>query len=173
VTKLRVTRTKAKNLIYQHELRKSGSHDLDQSMKELLMKPLVLKEGDLWLLEVENPLLIDHIKYKLKNLGYLADGSFSSSIIKVSLNAMSALIDSVMTTPEKEAARKALINAGAPDTSFQGILMALLKKMGSKFADEVGEKVGEKAVEQSFAILGPLLQGTIQTATAQVKALFT
>jgi hypothetical protein len=56
VTKLRVTRTKARNLIYERELRRSKPEDLDERVKEILRKPLIDKTGKHFILEVENPL---------------------------------------------------------------------------------------------------------------------
>ena len=84
VSKLKITSTKARKLIYERELRKYNENELDDKVKQILINPIIQKNGDLFLFEVENPLLIDHIKNRLKSLDYLSDGSFSPSIIKLS-----------------------------------------------------------------------------------------
>lgn len=56
VAKLRVTRTKARNLIYEWELRRSKPQDLDERERELLRKPVIDKTGKHFIIEVENTL---------------------------------------------------------------------------------------------------------------------
>lgn len=53
VTTLRVTRTKARNLIYERELRRSSPSALDERVKELLRKPVIDKKSAHFILEVE------------------------------------------------------------------------------------------------------------------------
>lgn len=93
VTKLRVTRAKARNLIYDQELRRLDTKALDLRVKEALKAPLLQKQGDLFVIEIENPLVIDHLRSKLQTLGHASDGSFSASIVKISLDAVAALIE--------------------------------------------------------------------------------
>ncbi|MBT3030257.1 MAG: hypothetical protein KME36_04040 [Candidatus Thiodiazotropha sp. (ex Lucina pensylvanica)] len=57
VSKLKVTRSKARGLIYDRELRRSSEEELNDKVKNLLKRPLILKNGDLYVLEVENPLV--------------------------------------------------------------------------------------------------------------------
>ena len=61
VSKLRVTRTKARNLIYERELRRLSTTELDSRVKNLLKRPIIQKTGDQFVLEVENPLVSDHL----------------------------------------------------------------------------------------------------------------
>ena len=129
VSKLKVTRAKARRLIYDRELRHSSSADLDAKVKALLKRPLLQKQGELFVLEVENPLVSDHLRDKLQQLGYVSDGSFSPSLIKLGLEAITALIASLLSTSEQEQVRLALVAAGAPDGSFKGVLKATLKKV--------------------------------------------
>jgi hypothetical protein len=80
VSKLKVTRSKARSLIYDRELRKSTESDLNEKVKSILKKPLLQKNGELFVLDVENPLVLDHLRSKVQKLGYVSDGSFSPSI---------------------------------------------------------------------------------------------
>jgi hypothetical protein len=157
VSKLRVTRAKARRLIYDLELRRSSVDDLDRRLKELLKRPLIQKNGDLFVLEVESPLLSDHLRARVQQLGHVTDGSFSPNIVKLGLDAMTALIGSLLTDADKEAVRRALVRAGAPDTSFAGVLKASLKKLATKVAADTGEALMDKVSDY----LAPLLDAGI------------
>lgn len=170
VSKLRVTRSKARGLIYDRELRRSSTDDLDEKVKELLKRPLIQKDGELFILEVENPLVSDHLRNKVQKLGYVSDGSFSPNIIKLGLEAISALTESVVSEVNKEELKRVMTAAGAvaPDTSFKGVLKGMLKKVGSKVASDSGDALAEKASEY----IGPLFDSAIDTLTEKATALF-
>jgi len=59
VQRLRVTRAKARNLLYDRELRRIDAQQLDEKVREALKNPVVQKQGDLFLLQIENPLVAD------------------------------------------------------------------------------------------------------------------
>jgi len=167
VAKLRITRTKARNLIYARELRRSSAPELDAKLKRLLRTPLLQKNGELFALEVENPLLADHLKARLQQLGHASDGSFSPSLVTLKLDAMVALVASSLSADEQETMRKALVKAGAPDTSFRGLLTGALKNLGGKLAS----KAGEAFVEQASDYLGPVLDAAIKPAVDKLGSL--
>ncbi|OXU14764.1 hypothetical protein [Sedimentisphaera salicampi] len=145
VTKLRVTRSKARNLIYDKELRKySNDEDPDKIVKEYLKRPRIQKQGDLFVLDIENPLVVDHLKFKLKKLGYTSDGSFSQSLVKLSLNSYTALIVGFLDADEQENVRKTLIEAGFPDDRLLGLLRTALKDLAKKYAGDAGAKTADK-----------------------------
>lgn len=168
VANLRVTRAKARGLLYNRELRQSSAADLDLKVKTLLKRPLLQKDGELFVLEVENPLVADHLRAKLQSLGYLSDGSFSPSLIKLSLAAVCALIESLLTADEVRRVQAALVAAGAPDGSFKGVLKATLKKLASKIAADSGEALMEKASE----LMSPILDAGIAVLSAKAGELF-
>lgn len=167
VASLRVTRPKARNLLYALELRRSTPALLDAKLKTLLRTPILHKQGELFALEVENPLLADHLKARLQQLGHASDGSFSASLITLKLEAMVALLASCLSAEEQEKLRLALVKAGAPDTSLRGLLAAAFKKLGARLAS----KAGEAAAEQVSDYLGPLLDAATKTAAAKIGAL--
>lgn len=167
VSQLRVTRAKARNLLYARELRHSSATELDAKLKQLLRSPQLLKNGELFALEVENPLLADHLKARLQQLGHASDGSFSPSLVTLKLDAMAALLASCLSADEQEKLRKALVKAGAPDTSLRGLLTGALKSLGGKLASKAGEAV----VEQASDYLGPLLDAAIKPAVDKLGAL--
>jgi hypothetical protein len=167
VAQLRVTRAKARNLIYACELRRTTAPELDARLKQLLRAPALLKNGELFALEVENPLLSDHLKARLQQLGHASDGSFSPSLVTLKLDAMVALLASCLSADEQEKIRKALVKAGAPDTSLRGLLTSALKKLGAKLA----AGAGEAAAEQVSDYLGPLLDAAIKPAADKLGSL--
>lgn len=168
VSKLKVTRSKARGLIYDRELRRSSEDELNNKVKNLLKRPLIQKNGDLYVLEVENPLVSDHLRSKVQRLGYVSDGSFSPSIIKLGLDAITALIESYLSAQEKNDIKAALVAAGAPDTSFTGILKATFKKVASKVASDTGEALMDKASE----FISPIIDAGIDLIKEKANELF-
>ncbi len=168
VSKLKVTRTKARSLIYNRELRRSSDDELNQKVIKLLKRPLIQKDGDLYVLEVENPLVSDHLRSQVKKLGFVSDGSFSPSIVKLGLDAITALIESNLTAKEKTAVKKALIKAGAPDKSFRGVLKATLKKIAKKVASNTGEAL----MDQASDYLSPIIDAGIERIKETAEELF-
>ena len=157
VGKLKVTREKSRKLIYERALRKSSSTDLDQMVIEALKNLILAKDGKFFILEIENPLLLDHLRSQVTKLGFISDGSFSPSIVKLQLNAIVALIDHYLPTQNKEAVMTALNQAGAPNGSFKGVLKGMLIKLSSKLADESGEVLASHVGKY----MGPILDSAI------------
>ncbi len=168
VSKLKITRSKARNLIYERELRRSSSDDLDEKVKEILRKPILQKDGKNLILEVENPLVSDHLKNKVKNLGYLSDGSFSPSIVKLSFVAIGALIEEDLSKEDIKKVKEILMKAGATDASFKGMVKAMFTKIASKVADETGEAVAENISE----CINPIIDSSFATLKVAVKDLY-
>ena len=98
------------------------------------------------LFEIDNPLLIDHVKNRLKILGHLSDGSFSSSIIKLSSNAMRELVVYYIKDDIKDVERKLALK-GIEQSTIKGFISSLLSKVGRKFADDTGEEVAQNIKE--------------------------
>ena len=69
VSNLKVTRAKARNLLYEAKMRNSSEEMLDKELRELLSTPIFFKENDKIAIEISNPLLSDHLRWKLKRLG--------------------------------------------------------------------------------------------------------
>ncbi|MCA1772172.1 MAG: hypothetical protein LC677_05955 [Halomonas sp.] len=168
VSKLKVTRSKARGLIYDRELRRSSEKELDEKVKALLKRPLIQKNGDLYVLEVENPLVSDHLRSKVQKLGYVSDGSFSPNIVKLGLDAIAALIESYLTEQEKSEVKGALVAAGAPDTSFKGVIKATFKKVASKVASDTGEALMERASN----FISPIIDAGIESVAERAGELF-
>ncbi len=155
--KLKLTSSKLRSLYYDIELRKNDKNSLNNEIIELLKKPLVVKSGDAFKLEIENPLLKDHIKAKIKSLGHLTDGSFSVDIITLSDKAYFALIEEMISDDEKKEFKKKLIDAGALDTSYKGLLKYASKHLLKRYVGDAGESLIEKSEEEFKSIIDAIL----------------
>lgn len=158
VSELRVTRSKARALYYDRELRRLDKDTLQKKVIEVLKNPILEKEGDLFVLEIENPLVSDHLRHLVQKAGYATDVSFSPSLVKLSINAFVALLDQHLEDKEKDNIRKALIKAGMPDNSFKGMVKGMLISLGKKIASDAGEEIAKNISEY----IGPLWDASFQ-----------
>jgi len=168
VSKLRVTRTKARNLIYERELRRLTLDELDSRVRNLLKRPIIQKAGDQFVLEVENPLVSDHLRSKVQALGHISDGSFSPTIVKLPLDAVVTLIEFYIPGEQRGPVKAALVAAGAPDTSFKGVLKAVLKKVAGKVASDTGEALLDNASEY----IAPIVDAAMGDLTNKIAEVF-
>ena len=162
IQKLRVTKSKARQLLYERELRRMNEKDLDARVKELLKRPTIQKQGELFALEIENPLLSDHLRAKVQTLGYASDGSFSPSLVKLSDEAIVALIDALLDEKQKKEVTRAFEKLGLPDKTFKGVLKGVLKVLAKKAADEAGSKLVEN-------VLGPVIDGAFDGISKAIE----
>ena len=89
---LKVTRSKARTLIYEFQLRKIEDDDqLRSQLRKLMKTPLMSTMSKNVCLEVDNPYLVDFIRNELKRLGYITDGSFHTELVKMSTEAFASL----------------------------------------------------------------------------------
>lgn len=158
VTLLKITRTKARNLLYEANLRRSDIRNPDDQLRQLLLNPILIKDGDKIGIEIGDPFLIDHLKARLKKLKHITDASFSPELIRLSVDAYIDLFEYILPETSKESITKALVEIGAKeDTSIRGLIKGWLSRIGSKIADDAGSKVAEKLGE----FLGALIEGSI------------
>ncbi len=166
VSELKVTRAKARNLLYEAKLRTSTKDDLDEELKELLKTPIFLKENEKIGIEIGNPYLIDHLRQNLKELNHITDGSFSPELVKLTTEAYLALFEKYLPDGGKEKVIEEFVAIGVKsDGSFKGVMTAVLTKLGTKVADEAGGEVAKSIV----GYLGPVLSGSFES----IKELFT
>lgn len=157
VTELKITRTKARNLLYESKLRQTSKEELDAELKEHLLNPILLKGPDKQIkIEIGNPFLIDHLKSKLKELKYITDGSYSSEIVQLSIDAYLAVFISYLPEKSTTELKKLFVQLGVmTEATLSGFLKGALKKIGSKIADESGEQVAVSV----FEFLKPIMNG--------------
>lgn len=166
VSDLRVTRSKARKLLYEQELRRTNRSELDSRVKDLLADPIIQKSGEQFVLEVDNPLVADHLRAKVRELGHAADGSFSPSLVRLPLAAVVALFDHYIE--DQARVRESLVAAGAPDTSLTGVLRAVLVQVGKRAASGAGEELANQTGE----FLAPLFESSMETLGSRIAPLF-
>jgi len=150
ISELKVTRSKARNLLYESKLRTLTNNDLENELKNILINPIFLTDTDKLGIEIANPYLIDHLKFKLKKLGHITDGSFSPELVKMTKEAYLSLIETyfIYNDEEKQNIIQELINNNIiEDTSFKGLLSSALSKLAYKIAGNAGEEALEEVSE--------------------------
>lgn len=166
---LKISRSRVRNLLYEAKMRTSEEEDLDNELIQLLQKPVFLKDGDKVAIEIQNPLLTDHFRFKVKELGFITDGSFSAELVKLNYSAYIALVESMISDEAKKTTVELLVDADImKDTSFKGVFTELVKKIGAKIANEAGEQ----AIDEAFKYLSPIISGKIGDAKDILLGLF-
>lgn len=161
VEKLKITRTKARNLMYQESLRNENL-DINKELRKILQNPTIQKDNkDFYFIEVVNPLTMDKLRKKIRELGYISDGTFSGSLAKISKNALCSLVDDLIDKEQKKEIVNKLKAQGYPDTSVNIFIKSAIKKVSSKVADDVGEEIGEKIADNIGNGIQKIFDGTI------------
>jgi len=145
IKKLRVTSQKARNLIYEYNLRK---FDKEEKLDELLLKnlktPSFYREVENIYLELENPLLIDRLKYIIKiNGGSATDASFSNTLVKLKEDAFAAVVEHYSKRNGIDI-RKELVKAGVLDSDlkkFSGFITKLIDSINDMSLNEIFENI--------------------------------
>ena len=162
VSSLKVTRAKARNLIYESKLRTSTENDLENELKELVSSP-ILKDGDKVSLEIGNPYLADYLRSKLRSLNHNPDRSFSNELLKMTVDAYTDLFISLIPDGRKDI-EKALIRSGAEKgTSLKSIVKSIVEKLAKKALGDIGDAV----VGNVSDYLKPIIEGQITNITNQ------
>ena len=103
VSLLHVTSSKARNLIYEASLRRNNGNTLNKALLDHLQTPRFLATSDKMIaLEIDDPLLIDHLKFKLRNLNHITDGSFNPGLVKMSYEAYASLFGDTLPQEVKD-----------------------------------------------------------------------
>ena len=143
IEKLRITKSKARALLYQAGLRSEiNESEINAALCKALATTQAIKEGQLYLIEVPDPLTMDRLRKRVHSYGYLTDGSFSGSVAKIPEGALIKLVDELMPKKQKDEITKQLIEAGMPDKSIAGLIKAILAQAGKKVAGELGDSAG-------------------------------
>ena len=167
MTELRVTRAKASQLLFDIEVRSRGSDSasLDGDVRSALMATRFARDGEMFVLEIENPLVQAHLRNKLRELGHVSDASFNSAIVKMPLEAATDIILTLLGPNEQASVKRALVAAGAPDGSVRGVIKSALKALGSKIVGEAAGQLSEGVVAGAEGFLAPVFEGAEQRIT--------
>jgi hypothetical protein len=169
--KLRVTRSRARALLFDRDVRRHGNNELDELARTALRRPLLQGQGYAVVLDIENPLLADHIRETLRSLGHATDGSFSPSLVRLNDDAVGALIEHYVPKTEREKVLKALYRAGVKDKSIKGAVKAMLRKGAAKLAGETGDAIAGEFGELVGKLFESKAAAVTDAAVVLVKSL--
>lgn len=172
---LHITRAKARNLIYESALRQRTINDmeahLEDELKRLIIKPIFLREGDKVCIEIDNPLITDYIRHRLRNLNHITDGSFSPELVKMTSAAFSDLYASLLPEESINQIKDKFVALGLErDKSAKAIICMVLKAIGKVALGKVGEELAEYTVNVTSE-LGNWMKGVFDNIPANKDAL--
>lgn len=147
VNELKISRSKARSLIYDYNLRKKSEEMLKEDLKSLLKEGVVEKD-DRIKIEVDDPYLSDYIRNVLKSNKMIADGSFMKEILVLSTKAYCTLLENSLTEDETKAAKRSLFGDSIAKGALNGLVYTFLeKRVGGNTAKNILE-LGKMIVEQ-------------------------
>lgn len=151
ISKLQVTRSKAKSLIYESNLR-FGKDKLDNRIKEELKCAKFLKMDNSMIgLDIEVPLLIDFLKDKLKKLGHPSDASYSNQILKITIDAYISLLDLYLELYVKEKIINELIKSKLiQNKSFKDAAKLIFRGLSRKALGSASDELIDEYIAPLF-----------------------
>lgn len=165
VMRLRVTRAKARALLYRLRLAAlEGVEALDDRVRDVVAKPTVERVGSAtsarveWVLDVPDPLVADRIRQLVREAGLVTDGSFSPSLVKLSMRGYAMLVERLIPQPHRDGvwaqARRRAEWANRRDLRdvLEDVLETAAVQLLTAGAGKVGEELGRD-------LMGLLKQG--------------
>jgi hypothetical protein len=169
-----ILKPEASQLIFDLEIRRHGSDQerLNELVKQALVHTKFAKDGDYFVMEIENPLVLAHMRQRIRDIGHFSDTSFNTALVRAPLDTVTDLMLDIIPENQHQAIRDALVNAGAPDSSVKGVIKGALKTLGKKVIGEAADQVAEGIVDNSADFLGPLVNASIGQIQERWGALF-
>jgi len=164
VEKLRITKSKARSLLYQTALRKIDEDEAEKDMRLInaLKSTQIVKEGNLFIIEVPDPLTMDRMRKIIRDAGYLSDETFSNSLARIPEEALVALMVELIPEKDKKAMEKKMSDSGVTDISIPGLIKAIIKQEASKIAGDTGNKAARIIGDKIFDTLENISSMTIE-----------
>jgi len=147
ISKLKISRAKARSLIYDYNLRKYDENKLKRDLKKLLKDGAIEKSTSIKI-EVDNPYLIDFIRDILKEHRLIADGSFKPEILILTTKAYCVLLESCLDDTEKKIVLRYLYGDNIAKELLTGFVSKLLEKYTGKDSADKILKLGKMIYEQ-------------------------
>ena len=148
VTTLRITKAKARNLLYQDALRTLTSpQQIDDALRALVMQPTATKDDDLIVLKVPQPFLIDALRHRVRQFGFPSDGSFAGNIARLPQRALAALIEDFLPPAEHKSVPARLRCQGIEGDNLLGLVLGLIKTPARAAAETASEQLGAAIAE--------------------------
>lgn len=145
VKTLRITKAKARNLLYAVALRSEQTEEeFINTLKLSVANPRIQldKSAKIIAIEINDPFVMDQVRSLLRNKGYLVDGSFSESIARIPLKAFSDLLEVALGSDGLKLAKDKLRKHGVSGDLWSDMIVGIASKFSEKFAGAAGEEIG-------------------------------
>jgi len=175
MTALRITRAKARNLLFDLEIRGELSDaTLDTQVKDAIARPRgFVLDGAYIALGIENPVIQAHMRERVRELGHLTDASFDSALVKLKPAALAALVDSLMTPGEQENFRAAMIEAGLkPNHTIRAALKDGLTHLAKKAIGPAATEVGGALISELADFVRPSVERAVGAVARTLRETF-
>lgn len=162
---LNITPTKARTLLFAHQLRTVSEDDADHAVMIALTTARYRKEGDNLAFGVHSPLNYAAIRAKMQDGGVFADISLSGDIMRVSPEQFGKVLASLVTETQ---AKRLVERLGKQKVIDEKTVKAAIEKIGADLAkDAFGA-----GKDEAFKALGELIiKGTGPALTLLAAAL--
>lgn len=174
MTGLRITKAKARNLLFDIEVRGDMAPGaLDGAAKAAIAHPKgFVVDGSYIAIGIESPLVQAHLRERVRALGHLTDASFDASVVKLKPGALAALVESLMTEAERKNFERAMQAAGLKGrTSLREAIAAGLLHLARKAVGERAAEIGASFIEDVADEVADFVQPTVEDAVERVRAI--
>ncbi|MCT4578989.1 hypothetical protein [Donghicola sp.] len=163
---LRVSRSKARNLMFDLEIRQTQSGQLDDQVRSVIMNDSYFRDANWFVLEVENPVVQAHLREICRRARVVTDASFNLSLVRLPVSGLASVLEEFMTTDQQAEVKRGLYRAGKlDDPSFRGLMKRAMSDLAGRFAGKVGGEVMDGAIGAVGEFLQPILSGDQEAIT--------
>lgn len=163
---LRVSRSKARNLMFDLEIRQAETGALDDQVRSVIMNDSYFRDANWFVLEVENPVVQAHLREICRRARVVTDASFNPSLVRLPVSGLASVLEEFMTADQQAEVKRGLYRAGKlDDPSFRGLMKRALSDLAGRFAGKVGGEVMDGAIGAVGVFLQPILSGDQEAIT--------
>ncbi len=163
---LRVSRSKARNLMFDLEIRQAQAGQLDDQVRSVIMNDSYFRDANWFVLEVENPVVQAHLREICRRARVVTDASFNPSLVRLPVSGLASVLEEFMTADQQAEVKRGLYRAGKlDDPSFRGLMKRALSDLAGRFAGKVGGEVMDGAIGAVGEFLQPILSGDQEAIT--------
>lgn len=163
---LRVSRSKARNLMFDLEIRHTQSGQLDDQVRSVIMNDSYFRDANWFVLEVENPVVQAHLREICRRARVVTDASFNPSLVRLPVSGLASVLEEFLTKAQQAEVKRGLYRAGKlDDPSFRGLMKRAMSDLAGRFAGKVGGEVMDGAIGAVGEFLQPILSGDQESIT--------
>lgn len=163
---LRVSRSKARNLMFDLEIRQTQSGQLDDQVRSVIMNDSYFRDANWFVLEVENPVVQAHLREICRRARVVTDASFNPSLVRLPVSGLASVLEEFLTKDQQAEVKRGLYRAGKlDDPSFRGLMKRAMSDLAGRFAGKVGGEVMDGAIGAVGEFLQPILSGDQEAIT--------